>query len=362
MKTIQELRQQIDQVNMEILHLLSQRGHLVQEAAEISLSDNSRFIDLRREQEMLDLLIQNNPGPYSADDIKHIYKAIFSASLDLKISVTHLYSSRATQPADTVVSIRDVTIGGSQPVIIAGPCSVESEQQMRQVAQSLVERGVHLVRGGAFKPRTSPYAFQGLGAHGLQIMKKISQDFGLVTVSELLDVRDLDLFLDTIDVLQIGARNMANFMLLREVGKIRKPVLLKRGYGATIEELIYASEYILSEGNTQVMLCERGIRTFEPLSRNTLDVTAIAILKQKTHLPVISDVSHAAGKRDLVIPLACASLAAGANGVMIEVHPDPSRALSDREQQLSLAGFYQFMDAVDPFLKGVPSKTPEQAR
>lgn len=356
MKTIQELRHQIDQVNLEILNLLSERGNLVQEAAEISLSDNSRFIDLRREQEMLDLLIQNNPGPYSADDIQHIFKAIFSASLDLKISVTHLYSSRATQPVDSIITIRDVTVGGNQPVIIAGPCSVESEDQMHIVAQGLVERGVRLIRGGAFKPRTSPYAFQGLGARGLKILNNVCREFGLISVSEILDVRDLDLYMNTIDVLQIGARNMSNFMLLKEVGKTRKPVLLKRGFGATIEELIYASEYILSEGNSQVMLCERGIRTFEPLSRNTLDVTAIAILKQKTHLPVISDVSHAAGKRELVIPLARASLAAGANGVMIEIHPDPARALSDREQQLSLEGFRQFMDAVDPYLTTDHSK------
>ncbi len=350
MKTIQELRQQIDQVNLEILRLLSDRGQLVKEAAEISMSDNSRFIDQRREQEMLELLIQNNPGPYSADDITHIYKAIFSASLDLKISATHLYSSRATQAEDTLITVRDVTLGGSQPVIIAGPCSIESEGQVRQVAQGLVERGVRLLRGGAFKPRTSPYAFQGLGVQGLRILHAISQEFDLVSVSEILDVRHIDLFLEHIDVLQIGARNMSNFMLLKEVGKTRKPVLLKRGFGATIEELIYASEYILSEGNWQVMLCERGIRTFEPLSRNTLDVTAIAILKQKTHLPVISDVSHAAGKRELVIPLARASLAAGANGVMIEVHPDPARALSDREQQLSLDGFNRFMDQVASYL------------
>jgi 3-deoxy-7-phosphoheptulonate synthase/chorismate mutase len=358
MKTIQELRQQIDQVNLDILMLLSERGHLVQEAAEISLSDNSRFIDLRREQEMLDLLIQNNPGPYSADDIKHIFKPIFSASLDLKISSTHLFSSRATQAEDTIISIRDVIIGGKQPIIIAGPCSIENQQQMQAIAQKLVERGVRLVRGGAFKPRTSPYAFQGLGAQGLRILNQISKDYGLVTISELLDIRDLDLFLDLIDVIQIGARNMANFMLLKEVGKTHKPVLLKRGFGATIEELIYASEYILSEGNSQVMLCERGIRTFEPLTRNTLDITAIAILKQKTHLPVISDVSHAAGKRDLVVPLARASLAAGANGVMIEVHPDPARALSDREQQLSLDGFNLFMDAVEPYLVPIDPKTP----
>jgi 3-deoxy-7-phosphoheptulonate synthase/chorismate mutase len=358
MRTIQELRQKIDRVNLDILQLLSERGHLVKEAAEISLSDNSRFIDLRREQEMLDLLIQNNPGPYSADDIKHIYKAIFSASLDLKISSTHLYSSRATQAEDTIIPIRDVIIGGTQPIIIAGPCSIENEQQMLVIAQQLVKRGVRFLRGGAYKPRTSPYAFQGLGAQGLRILNQISKDHGLVTISELLDIRDLDLFLDLIDVIQIGARNMANFMLLKEVGKTQKPILLKRGFGATIEELIYASEYILSEGNSQVMLCERGIRTFEPLTRNTLDVTAIAILKQKTHLPVISDVSHAAGKRDLVVPLARASLAAGANGVMIEVHPDPARALSDREQQLSLDGFNLFMDAIEPYLAPMNPKIP----
>jgi 3-deoxy-7-phosphoheptulonate synthase/chorismate mutase len=361
MKTIQELRQQIDQVNLQILQLLSQRGHLVQEAAEISLSDNSRFIDLRREQEMLELLIQNNPGPYSAEDITRIYKAIFSASLDLKISSTHLYSSRATQPYDTVIQIRDLTIGGhaasgAAPAIIAGPCSVESEAQMRLVAENLVKRGVRMLRGGAFKPRTSPYAFQGLGEEGLRILRDISLEYDLVTVSEILDPRHMELFAEYIDVLQIGARNMANFMLLREAGKSGKPVLLKRGFGATIEELIYASEYILSEGNSQVMLCERGIRTFEPLSRNTLDVTAIAILKQKTHLPVFADVSHAAGKRDLVVPLARASLAAGADGVMVEVHPDPARALSDREQQLSMADFDRFMQQMQTYL-GTPAPT-----
>lgn len=230
--------------------------------------------------------------------------------------------------------------------LIAGPCSVESEGQMRVVAQRLREREVLVLRGGAFKPRTSPYAFQGLGADGLRILRDVARQYEMLSISEVLDPRDVELVAAHVDVLQIGSRNMHNFPLLREVGQAGHPVLIKRGFAATVEELLLAAEYVVAAGNRRVALCERGIRTFEPQTRNTLDVSAIALIGLQSWLPVIADVSHAAGRRDLLAPLARAAFAAGAAGVMIEVHPDPAQALSDAEQQLDLAQFDDFLAAL----------------
>lgn len=347
---IQDLRSQIDDLDLRLLDLLAERGRLVREIGAVSPSELARFVDPKREQEILDQLIAANPGPLSAEDITIIFREIFRCSLNLKIAHTKLLALRSRHPDDTVVRVRGVEIGGPRPAVIAGPCSVESEEQLRAVAQEIKRHGVRFLRGGAFKPRTSPYAFQGLGEQGLALLGRVAAEEGLASVSEVLDPRDVDMVARYVDIVQVGARNMANFPLLRELGRCARPVLLKRGMGATIEELLYAAEYVLAGGNAEVILCERGIRTFENLSRFTLDVTAIAILKRKSHLPVIADVSHSSGRRELVAPLARASLAAGADGVMVEVHPDPPRALSDQAQQLGFEQFRELMVQLEPFL------------
>ncbi len=239
------------------------------------------------------------------------------------------------KPQLSVIKIREgFEIGGKKVTIIAGPCSIESEEQLRTVAGKISQYGVGFLRGGAFKPRTSPYAFQGLGEEGLKILSAVGQEFGLVTVTEVMDTRDVPLVSKYADVLQIGARNMQNFHLLKEVGQTNKPVILKRGLSATIKELLMSAEYILASGNFNVILCERGIRTFEDATRNTLDISAVPIIKKLSHLPIIVDPSHAVGRWGLVAPLSCAAVAAGADGLLIEVHPNPEEALSDGPQQL----------------------------
>ncbi len=243
-------------------------------------------------------------------------------------------ASREFHPEDTIIRIGDLTIGGNELQVMAGPCAVESREQMLEVAEIVKASGARILRGGAFKPRTSPYSFAGLEEVGLQYMAEAREKTGLKIVSEVMDPRSVALVAEYCDIVQIGARNMQNFNLLREVGKINKPVLLKRGLSATIEEWIMAAEYVLSGGNEQVILCERGVRTFETFTRNTLDLSAVPIIKNLTHLPIIVDPSHATGKWNLVEPMSRAAIAAGADGLMIEVHPDPLHALSDGPQSL----------------------------
>lgn len=254
--------------------------------------------------------------------------------------VTEQYKAvnRAVHPEDTVVEVGGARIGPDTFTVIAGPCSVETEEQIAAVAKSVKASGAKLLRGGAFKPRTSPYAFQGLGEAGLRMLSAAGRAAGLPVVSEIMNQTQAKLFED-IDVVQVGARNMQNFDLLREVGMMNKPVLLKRGLSSTIEELLMSAEYILSSGNSRVILCERGIRTFETQTRNTLDLSAVVVLKQKSHLPVVVDPSHAAGLRSLVAPLSRAALAVGADGLLIEAHGDPANALSDGAQSLNLLEF-----------------------
>jgi 3-deoxy-7-phosphoheptulonate synthase/chorismate mutase len=297
---------------------------------------------------MLRYLVEANPGPYSDDTIKTIFKEIFKASLHLQQEEERasLLVTRIPGRVDTVIRVRDVEIGGEQPVVIAGPCAIESREQLAEIAARISGRGVRILRGGAFKPRTSPYSFQGLGKQGLEYIQQIAQEYGLVSVVEVMDTRKVDLVCDYVDVLQIGSRNMHNFALLKAVGTIDKPVLLKRGLMATMEELLYAAEYILCGGNTQIILCERGIRTFEKWTRNTLDISAAILFKQETHLPVIVDISHSAGRKDLAIPLAKAAWAAGVDGIMVEVHNNPAVALSDANQQLNFTEFEQLLKAL----------------
>ena len=253
-------------------------------------------------------------------------------------------ASRHFRPEGTVVDLgRGVKVGGQQVVVMAGPCSVESMEQMEAIAELVSKQGVRVMRGGAFKPRTSPYSFQGLGQKGLEIFRQVADRYNMLIVSEIMDQTQIPLMLEYVDVLQVGARNMQNYNLLRELGKVSKPVLLKRGIAATLEELLLSAEYIMSGGNYNVILCERGIRTFESYTRNTLDVSAIPVIQKLSHLPIIADPSHATGRRDKVLPMARAAVAAGADGILVEVHHDPERALSDGPQALFPEQFERLM-------------------
>jgi 3-deoxy-7-phosphoheptulonate synthase len=253
-------------------------------------------------------------------------------------------ASRGFRPEGTVVKIGDVAIGGERVVAMGGPCSVESAEQIERCAQIVADAGAKVIRGGAFKPRSSPYAFQGMGEEGLDLLRAAADRHGLLVVSEVMEIAQIPLLTQYADILQVGARNMQNFNLLRELGKLRKPVLLKRGIAATIEELLLSAEYILAGGNYDVILCERGIRTFETATRNTMDISAIPVVKQLSHLPIVADPSHGTGRRDKVIPMARAAVAAGADGLIVEVHPDPDRALSDGAQSLRPEQFVQMME------------------
>ncbi len=256
------------------------------------------------------------------------------------------FVSRDFQPADTVIDVGGVELGGERFVVVAGPCAVESRDQLFRTAEAVVEAGARILRGDAFKPRTSPYSFQGLGEQGLELLAEVRETFGIPFVAEVLDPRDVGLVASYADMLRVGTRNMANFTLLQEVGRQPKPVQLKRGFTATIEEWLNAAEYIYKEGNHQIVLVERGIRTFETAARNTLDITAVPVLKRLSHLPVMVDPSHSGGRRELVLPLARAGVAAGADGIMVDVHPAPDTALVDGAQALLPDEFAQMMDQV----------------
>ncbi|MBN2483778.1 MAG: 3-deoxy-7-phosphoheptulonate synthase [Candidatus Omnitrophica bacterium] len=262
--------------------------------------------------------------------------------------------SREFKKEDSIIQITDTVAFGTKTVtVIAGPCSIESEEILRVATEAVIESGAKVLRGGAFKPRTSPYAFQGLGLEGLKILKRVSEEFNIPTVTEVMDPRDVELVTQYTDILQIGARNMQNFNLLKEIGQTKKPVILKRGLCATVEEFLMSAEYILSEGNFNVILCERGIRTYETATRNTLDLSAVPYIKNVTHLPIIVDPSHATGKWALTSPLGKAAIACGADGLLIEVHPTPEQALSDGPQQLLPQKFHQFMQELRPVAQAV---------
>jgi 3-deoxy-7-phosphoheptulonate synthase len=261
----------------------------------------------------------------------------------LRISEPYKLASRTFKPDNTIVSVGDVRIGGDEVIVMAGPCSAENEQQVRAAAAAVRRAGAKIFRGGAFKPRSSPYSFQGLGEEGLRMLRNAADRHNMKLVSEVMDISQLALIEKYAHILQVGARNMQNFTLLRELGHARKPVLLKRGISATIEEWLLSAEYILAGGNMNVMLCERGIRTFESYTRNTLDISAIPVVKSLSHLPVLVDPSHGTGRRDKVTPMARAAVAAGADGLLIEVHTDPDHALSDGAQSLFPGQFDRLM-------------------
>jgi 3-deoxy-7-phosphoheptulonate synthase len=262
----------------------------------------------------------------------------------VRISEPYKLSGRTFKKDKTIVKARGVEIGGDEIVIMAGPCTIESETQLFETAKRVARAGARVLRGGAYKPRTSPYAFQGMGVEGLKLLRAAGDEFNMAVVSEVMEIAQIEKMLEYVDILQIGARNMQNYNLLTAVGQTRKPVLLKRGMSATIQEWLLASEYIMAGGNYDVILCERGIRTFETATRNTLDISAIPVLEKMTHLPVIADPSHAVGRRDKVMPLARAIIAAGADGVLIEVHHDPEKALCDGPQSLYPDQFARLMD------------------
>ena len=281
-------------------------------------------------------------------------------SLEIVDAVTRIQepfknANRKFHPEDSIIDVKGVKFGGEHFPIIAGPCSVESEKQVIEIAKAVKESGAKMLRGGAFKPRTSPYAFQGMGVEGIKILVKAREEVGLPIVTEIMSEKYIDAF-EYVDMVQIGARNMQNFDLLKAVGKLNKPVLLKRGLANTIQEWLMSAEYIMSEGNNNVVLCERGIRTFEPYTRNTLDLSAIPILKEKTHLPVIVDPSHASGLSRLVKPMSLASVGAGADGLIIEVHNNPAKALCDGAQSLRPDQFADVVKAIDVMLPLVDKK------
>lgn len=325
----------------------------------MSLQATAEEVQLvEQEIERLGLRPHTNPGVerkviavlgevdvHKADLVEHFSQMRGVARAEL-ISELWKLASRSYHPEDTVVDVMGVTIGGNRVAVAAGPCSVENEAQTVEVAEAVKAAGAHLFRGGAFKPRTSPYSFQGLGEEGLKILAKAREVTGLPIITEVMDTHEVDIVAKYADVLQIGTRNMQNYSLLKKVGALKCPVLLKRGLGSKVRDLLMSAEYIMSEGNTQVILCERGITTFEDSCRNTTDINAVPVLKQWTHLPIVVDPSHATGDWKYVGPIARAAVAAGADGVIVEVHNDPANALSDGPQSLKPKKFAELMGQV----------------
>lgn len=356
-----ELRKQIDDINLELLDLLNQRATIASEIGKIQSEIGSQIYDPQRESQMLTALQLANEGPFSNETISALFKEIFKATLNLeeKEARSNFLVQRKSDDQKTVVEMPDGThIGNSEFTVIAGPCAIESFEQYDEVAAALVEEGVKIMRAMAYKPRTSPYDFQGMGEPGLKIARQVANKYGLLLVSEVLDQSQLAMMDDYVDMFWIGARNMQNAFLLRGVGKMNKPVILKRHFGATLKEFLYAAEYIMSEGNRNIILMERGIRTFSQWTRNTLDIGAVPLLKQESHLPVIVDISHSAGRRDLAIPFGKVAKASGADGLMVEVHPNPAVAMSDAKQQLTIPQFKELMRALETVRTDV---TPEPA-
>jgi len=359
---LNHLRDRIGQVNMEILHLLSERAGLVAQVREYKEQCALNLYDSEREASMIESLVASNPGPFPDRVIRSLFKEIFHASLFFMEEKTldDMMVSVQAGPRKTI-DVKGFEVG-TEPFFIAGPCSVESDEQMDQVAAGLSQLGVPILRGGAFKPRTSPYSFQGLGVEGLRMLRAAANRYGMRTVSEVTDTRLVDVVAEFADILQIGARNMFNYELLKEVGRAGKPVLLKRGFSATIDEFLQAAEYIMLAGNTNVILCERGIRTFSRRTRNTLDISVIPLLQRMSRLPVVVDPSHAAGRKDVLTDLTAAAFAAGADGVMVEVHPHPATARSDAKQQLTIAEFADLTNSVARLAtQRVPTPKPTPA-
>ena len=350
MDSIISLRKQIDSLNIEILKLLNQRADLVKQIGSEKINAGLIAYDPVREQQQLRLIIEHNNGLFSDSALVKIFNDIFAASkevqennvfLDLKVS-------RCADNIPRTVKIGDkLELGGvAGKVFFAGPCAIESVEQMEAICSFLSSLGVFVLRGGAFKPRTSPYSFQGLGLEGLKILRHCADKYNMCVVSEAVSESVFEKVYEYCDCIQIGARNMFNYELLKLAGKCDKPILLKRHFSADIKEFVYSAEYIAKEGNENIILCERGIRTFENMTRNTLDISAVPILKRLVNLPIIVDISHSLGRKDIMPVLAKAVIAAEADGLMLEVHPEPAIALSDPEQQMNFREFEKLMKCI----------------
>jgi 3-deoxy-7-phosphoheptulonate synthase / chorismate mutase len=346
--SLEELRARMSLVNESLMENLNEYFRVAGEIGAAKDALGLPHYDAARESEMLGELLKKNPGPMPDDLLKKVFNEIFRASVEVmsRKKERTLKVLRLPGAPDAVVMAGNVAIGGGEPVLFGGPCAVEGREQMRATARRLSSLGVKVLRGGAFKPRTSPYSFQGLEEEGLKILRETADEFGMSVVTEVLGARDVELVSRYADMLQIGTRNMFNYSLLKEAGKAAKPVFLKRGMMATIDEFILAAEYIYLGGNENIVLCERGIRTFETQTRNTLDLAAVALLKKSTALPVVVDLSHALGRKDVMKPLAYAALAAGADGLMFEAHYRPAVALSDCDQQLDPDETEEFVNFV----------------
>lgn len=333
---LKKLRSEMSAVNEDIVMLLNRFFEISNQIGAVKDSMGLPHFDPTRESEMLKDVLIKNSGPMPMHIMQRIFKEIFKASVEEMGAGARreLKVNRNPDKENIVIQLNGVTIGGGNPVLIGGPCAIEYPDQIWITAEYLKSQGVHILRGGAFKPRTSPYSFQGLEEAALKMLQEVAIKLNMRTVTEVIAPSDIDLVAEYSDILQVGTRNMYNYPLLKALGKICKPILLKRGFMATIDELILAAEYIYNGGNTQIILCERGIRTFETQTRNTLDISAIPILKKETALPVIVDISHSLGRKDIVLPIAHAALAAGADGLMFESHFNPATALSDADQQM----------------------------
>ena len=344
-RDLEALRREVDQTNQEILRLINLRTTLVKEISDLKDKTGEDYFDPVREEAMFEALFQHNQGPLPNELLKEVFTAIFASSLQymgIKRERKLLISSAHEQGFLTVQQM--FNLPDNQPIIIAGPCAVEKVEYLESIAAFLNSKGVKFLRGGAYKPRTSPYDFQGLGEEGLKILQSVGKKYGMFTITEVVDTRDVELVAKYVDILQVGARNMQNFELLKEVGSTNHPILLKRGLMSTMQEFILAAEYVGLRGNRKIILCERGIRTFETKTRNTLDISSIPIIKKETSLPILIDLSHSLGRKDIIKPIAKAALAVGSDGILVEVHPHPEFALSDAKQQLNPGEFEELLE------------------
>lgn len=347
-ENLQSLRHEIDKINIEISKLLNDRTLLVKEISNLKDAAEIDYFDGTRELEMLENILNNNNGPLQNELLKEIFLTIFSTSLKymgIKREKRLLISSEQDNGFQSIKEM--FNIASDHPIIVAGPCAVEKVEYLENIALLLNQNCIKFLRAGAFKPRTSPYEFQGLKKEGLKMLYEVGKKYNLITVSEVVDTRDVEMMAQYVDVLQIGARNMHNFELLKEVGQLDKPILIKRGISATINELMFAAEYVGLQGNRKIIVCERGIRTYETKTRNTLDISSVPILKKETRLPVLVDLSHSLGRKDIINYIARAALAAGADGIMVEVHPSPELALSDSKQQLNPEEFSEMLKFIN---------------
>jgi len=350
---LKELRAQMTRVNEKIMHNLNEFFQISNKIGQVKDQMGLPHFDPVRESDMLTEIREKNQGPMPYDLMKRIFKDLFRASVEEmgEGRRRRLEVDRLPDGEDRVIRVHDIDIGGERPVLMAGPCAVESYEQLHATAERLHRLGIRILRGGAFKPRTSPYSFQGLEEEGLKILRCVADELHMAVISEVLDTRSVSLVGKYADILQVGTRNMFNYALLKELGKVHKPVMIKRGMMATIDEFILAAEYVYVGGNHEILLCERGIRTYETQTRNTLDISSIPILAKETALPVIVDISHSLGRKDIVKPMARAALSAGAHGIMFESHHDPKIALSDAEQQLDPLETEDLVDYLKTFFE-----------